>query len=269
MQICKHSTVNTKAAQTDLASIQTYFDLTNDLVRNSVTNTLNVNNLRVHAPLSPVPGDQYDRGLFFSHGSCSEQMMLTDDGRLAMTPAATSAYRFGSENDQTGSDRNQHDGINMYSDLVLANDGSAAPAASQTTLNQFQVVCCPQKPMISIKSKKTSADDPIVDIRTSQNSRRCHITENRLEFFNSISQIVPTITVNGFSSNISASSYSGIKGPTSNSDFAVYKRPNNLDRMVIKRQGGIFLRTVDTEEVDFLECKRQVSAKAPTQLRSS
>ena len=254
------TTVNTKAAQTDLASIQTYFDLTNDLVRNSVTNTLNVNNLRVHAPLSPVPGDQYDRGLFFSHGSCSEQMMLTDDGRLAMTPAATSAYRFGSENDQTGSDRNQHDGINMYSDLVLANDGSAAPAASQTTLNQLQIVCCPQKPMISIKSKKTSADDPIVDIRTSQNSRRCHITENRLEFFNSISQIVPTITVNGFSSNISASSYSGIKGPTSNSDFAVYKRPNNLDRMVIKRQGGIFLRTVDTEEVDFLECKRQVSA---------
>ena len=80
------TTVNTKAAQTDLASIQTYFDLTNDIVRNSGTNTLNVNNLRVHAPLSPAPGDQYDRGLFFSHGSCSEQMMLTDDGRLTMTP---------------------------------------------------------------------------------------------------------------------------------------------------------------------------------------
>ena len=65
------TTVNTKAAQTDLASIQTYFDLSNDIVRNSGTNTLNVNNLRVHAPLSPAPGDQYDRGLFFSHGSCS------------------------------------------------------------------------------------------------------------------------------------------------------------------------------------------------------
>ena len=140
--------VNAKASQADLAALTPFFDLPNTRMRVGSSNTLDVVNLRVLAE-DPQPGDNLPKGLYFAEGTCSEQIDLIQDGRVMMTPNPGAAYRFGAEDDQTGGDRNQFDGLNMYSNMQLDQSGAQLPPAQQTTLNSVNLLTCREKPTIA------------------------------------------------------------------------------------------------------------------------
>ena len=132
----------------------------NVLVPFSASNTVIASNLQVIEGAS-APANGTPSGLFFTKGAVSESLNLLEDARVVMEPTATSLYRFGAVDAQTGADRDTHDGLHLYTAVAL--DGSGDREVAQPNLNEIVVKVCKSKPSLYIRSVK-NVDVPILEI---------------------------------------------------------------------------------------------------------
>ena len=150
-QILEHSDT-TKLAHATLEA--------NVLVPFSASNTVIASNLQVIEGAS-APANGTPSGLLFTKGAVSESLNLLEDARVVMEPTATSLYRFGAVDAQTGADRDTHDGLHLYTSVAL--DGSGDREVAQPNLNEIVVKVCKSKPSLYIRSVK-NVDVPILEI---------------------------------------------------------------------------------------------------------
>ena len=87
-------------------------------------NAVLAKNLQVVADDQNVPSNGLPAGLFFDKGACSERLSLLEDARVILMPSLDTAYRFGAADGEVNADRDEHDGLHMFQDMTLDNNGS-------------------------------------------------------------------------------------------------------------------------------------------------
>ena len=161
--------------------------------------SLMAQNLRVEeGPEAEVPADGLPRGLVFTTGYTSEKLQLFDDARVVMVPDANSLYSFGAVDGETGADRANYDGIDMYTGIKFEAESPHAqlPNADQDELNRFQLRVNKVGPTLDIRHCKTDPATPIIGIRdefdvgtlilNAQGELETRCTVSTLEAFNII-----------------------------------------------------------------------------------
>ena len=135
-------------------------------------------NFQVLADETDVPDNGLPPGLVFDRGVCTERLNLLEDGRVVLAPAADALYRFGSEDAQTGADRDEYDGLHMYSGLALENDGTRS--AVQPDLNEIEIKVAMAIPTVEITATK-DPDVAIVLVRDNDGDEIMELLEGELK----------------------------------------------------------------------------------------
>ena len=124
-------------------------------------NAVLAKNLQVAADDQNVPSNGLPAGLFFDRGACSERLSLLEDARVILMPSLDTAYRFGAADGEVNADRDEHDGLHMFQDMTLDNNGSRS--ALQPELNEIAIKVSKTIPTIEIISTK-QANIPILNL---------------------------------------------------------------------------------------------------------
>ena len=160
-------TVGTKADQTDLDLAETaisgiesfkddtedFFNYTDRVLRDNVTNAMIVQNLRVLSTETStnVAGQTHPDpeipGLFFADGTCTEALKLIDDARVEFALERTDpeendgsvlkqGVRMGAKDGETtATTRDQHDAFEVFSGVRYDSNGGLLTASSQTSVS--------------------------------------------------------------------------------------------------------------------------------------
>ncbi len=185
------ATVATKAADSELTTAENaivvletfkgdteeFFNYTDHVLVDSVTNAMIVQNLRVLSTnnatnvVGQTHADPELPGLFFADGTCTEALKLIDDARVEFALERTDpeendgsilkqGVRLGAKNgENTATTRDQHDAFEVFSGVRYDSNGGILTAASQTKKNSVSIRASRSQPNIAIEASKDNNVD--------------------------------------------------------------------------------------------------------------
>ena len=192
------ATVATKAADSELTTAENaivvletfkgdteeFFNYTDHVLVDSVTNAMIVQNLRVLSTnnatnvVGQTHADPELPGLFFADGTCTEALKLIDDARVEFALERTDpeendgsilkqGVRLGAKNgENTATTRDQHDAFEVFSGVRYDSNGGILAAAAQTKKNSVSIRASRSQPNIAIEATGKDNDVDIMLVST-------------------------------------------------------------------------------------------------------